>query len=225
VGIGTNEPGSALHVNGSVRVSNGDVLLSPGSQILADNGSNAAPGISFAGDSNTGLVHPLANTITFVTTGNERMRLEASGNLGVGTNNPSEKLHIVGNILATGTITPNSDRNAKTDIKPVDPTAILERVSKMPIQQWRFKTETDDVKHIGPMAQDFRSAFGLGAHATAIATVDADGVALAAIQGLNQKLEQQIKEKDGKILSLESRLAKLEALLAAPVGETKTSIK
>jgi hypothetical protein len=221
VGIGTNVPGSALHVNGTVRVSNGDVLLSAGSQFLADNGSNSAPGISFAGDSNTGLVHPLANTITFVTTGVERVRLESSGNLGVGTNNPSERLHIVGNILATGTITPNSDRNAKTDIKPVDTTAILEQVSKMPVQQWRFKTETDDVKHIGPMAQDFRSAFGLGAHATAIATVDADGVALAAIQGLNQKLEQQIKEKDAKILSLESRLAKLESLLPATVGKTK----
>ena len=47
------------------------------------------------------------------------------------------------------------------------------------------------MKHIGPMAQDFHAAFGLGQNPSAIATVDADGVALAAIQGLNRKLEKE----------------------------------
>src|SRR5207253_10920040 len=90
---------------------------------------------------------------------------------------------------ATATITPNPDRNAKTEFEPVDTAAVLKRVAALPIQQWRFKTEQPGVKHVGPMAQDFHAAFGLGALPTAIATVDADGVALAAIQGLNQKVE------------------------------------
>src|SRR6185295_10056712 len=111
--------------------------------------------------------------------------------VGIGTNSPQQALHVVGNILATGTITPNSDRNAKADFAAVDSNSVLERVASLNIQQWRFKAETEGVRHIGPMAQDFHRAFGLGENPTSIATVDADGVALAAIQGLNQKLEQK----------------------------------
>jgi len=73
---------------------------------------------------------------------------------------------------------------------------------------------------MGPMAQDFYAAFGLGGSDTTITTVDPDGVALAAIQGLNEKLEKQIeqqaaqmKEKEARINSLEDRLATLEKLL------------
>jgi hypothetical protein len=124
-------------------------------------------------------------------------------------------LHVVGNILATGTITPNSDRHAKTDIQEVAAATLLARVAALPIRQWRFKTEPEGVKHVGPMAQDFHAAFGLGSTETAIATVDADGVALAAIQGLNQKLETAVKEKDARIAGLERRLAALEQLLKA----------
>ena len=136
---------------------------------------------------------------------------DGNGNVGIGTNNPQQKLHVVGNILATGTITPNSDRNAKTDFGPVDPAAVLDSVAKLPIQQWRFKAEPEGVKHVGPMAQDFRAAFGLGEIPTAIATVDADGVALAAIQGLNQKLE----ERDAEVQALKRQNASLEKRLNA----------
>jgi hypothetical protein len=94
---------------------------------------------------------------------------------------------------------------------PVSTAAILERVSKMPIQQWRFKAEAENVKHVGPMAQDFRAAFGLGAHETAIATVDADGVALAAIQGLNEV----VKEKEARIATLEKSVDELKKLVTA----------
>jgi len=44
------------------------------------------------------------------------------------------------------------------------------------------------------MARDFHAAFGLGESEKRINTVDADGVALAAIQGLNQKLEEKDRE-------------------------------
>jgi hypothetical protein len=142
------------------------------------------------------------------------MTLERTGGfVGIGTNNPSQRLHVAGNILATGTITPNSDRNAKTDFAPVDVQAVLEKVNALSIQQWRFNAEPAGVKHFGPMAQDFRSAFGLGEIPTAIATVDADGVALAAIQGLNQKLTEELKRRDTENAELKARLEKLEALI------------
>ena len=85
-----------------------------------------------------------------------------------------------------------SDKNRKTDFREVDVRTVLERVVALPVRQWRYTNEEAGVKHLGPVAQDFKSAFGLGTDDKSIGTVDADGVALAAIQGLNQKLEGQI---------------------------------
>ena len=59
----------------------------------------------------------------------------------------------------------------------------------MAVQTWAY-TKSAGVRHLGPVAQDFQAAFSLGTDDKHIATVDADGVALAAIQGLNQKLEE-----------------------------------
>jgi hypothetical protein len=59
------------------------------------------------------------------------------------------------------------------------------------------------------MAQDFYAAFKVGEDEKHISTVDADGVALAAIQGLNQL----VREKEAKIDSLEHRVTELEKLV------------
>jgi hypothetical protein len=80
----------------------------------------------------------------------------------------------------------------------------------MPVSSWRFKTESEEVRHIGPTAQDFEAAFSLGNDDRYINSGDADGVALAAIQGLNQKLE----EKDARIQVLEKKLESLEGVVA-----------
>ncbi len=77
---------------------------------------------------------------------------------------------------------------------------------QLPVTRWRYKGEADSVRHIGPMAQDFSAAFGLGESETHIGTVDADGVALAAIQGLHEL----VREKDAEIEELKARLERLE---------------
>ena len=99
-----------------------------------------------------------------------------------------------------------SDRNVKTNIEPIDQREILARVAKMPIEQWNYKADDPSVRHIGPMAQDFQAAFGLGDTDKAIYMVDGNGVALASIQALYQI----VQEKDQKIATLESRLTQLE---------------
>src|SRR5262249_16188138 len=114
----------------------------------------------------------------------------------IGTTAPQQKLDVQGNVIASGTITANSDRNAKTGFAPVDTADVLKKLARLPIQQWRFQAEPDGVKHFGPMAQDFHAAFGLGALSTGIATVDADGVALAAVQGLNEKVEDRSQKAE-----------------------------
>ncbi len=78
---------------------------------------------------------------------------------------------------------PTSDRNLKENFTALNPSEVLESVAAMPISKWNFKDDAATT-HMGPMAQDFYAAFNLGTDDKHIATVDADGVALAAIQGL-----------------------------------------
>ena len=93
-----------------------------------------------------------------------------------------------------GSWTTVSDRNAKENIEPVDGRAVLERLASVPISTWNYKAQDDSVRHMGPMAQDFHAAFGLGLGDKSIDTVDPDGVALAAIQALNDKVDEQAAE-------------------------------
>ncbi len=113
-----------------------------------------------------------------------------------------------GGLVVNGTFVSASDRNIKQDFSEVDSRAVLEKVAQLPIQTWAYKNDPN-TKHLGPMAQDFYAAFTVGPDDKHIATVDADGVALAAIQGLNQKLEEQRAAN----VELKQRIEKLERLL------------
>jgi hypothetical protein len=88
-----------------------------------------------------------------------------------------------------------SDRNVKRNLRPVNSEAMLAKVVAMPVYRWQPKDGPNrEVEHLGPMAQDFMAAFGLGDNDKSIGFQDAEGVALAAIQGLNAKVEQQRRE-------------------------------
>ena len=104
-----------------------------------------------------------------------------------------------------------SDRNLKTDFEPVDTRAVLERVAALPMESWRYTSQDATVRHIGPMAQDFHAAFGLGEDELGINSIDADGVALAAIQGLYQ----MVRDKDAAVAAQQGRITALEARLLA----------
>ena len=106
-----------------------------------------------------------------------------------------------------------SDRNTKANISTVDVQAVLDRLVAIPIATWNYKSQNDTVHHMGPMAQDFAAAFGLGEDIKHISTVDADGVALAAIQGLNQKLKDELKQRDAVNAELKARLDAMDKLL------------
>lgn len=92
------------------------------------------------------------------------------------------------------TVCPKSDRNIKQGFMSVDPDAILEGVATLPISSWSYMTEGSSVTHLGPMAQDFKARFGLGESDRTILQVDADGVALTAIQALNARVEKLAAE-------------------------------
>jgi hypothetical protein len=115
----------------------------------------------------------------------DRMVIQTNGFIGIGTANPTNRLHVNGNVQALAFIT-GSDRSQKENIQPVHADAILAKVADLPMATWSFIDEPGST-HLGPMAQDFHAAFGLGQTDTGIATVDADGVALAAIQALARR--------------------------------------
>ncbi len=115
-----------------------------------------------------------------------------------------------GNVFAKG-VQLTSDKNAKTNFSNVSALSVLEKVMALPIQAWNYKTDAAKVRHIGPMAQDFHAVFGLnGTDDKHISSIDTQGVALAAIQGLNRKLEAENAKLRSSLTDLEKRLAALE---------------
>ncbi len=106
-----------------------------------------------------------------------------------------------------------SDRNAKENFRTVDAAAILESLIRMPVTTWNMRGDQTRTTHIGPVAQDFRAAFGMGESDTTINTADAQGVAFAAIKGLNAKLEAENTRLRDELGDIQARLARLETLL------------
>lgn len=98
-----------------------------------------------------------------------------------------------------------------------DPRVILEKLARIPIQTWNYISDGPGIRHIGPMAQDFYGAFGVGDDRH-IYTVDAAGVAFGAIKGLYELLQEQRAETERlrqQLQQLESDNEKLQSEVAA----------
>jgi hypothetical protein len=128
-----------------------------------------------------------------------------------------------GNLTVPGTVNGVSDRSMKKDIVPVRREEILAKLAALPIATWTYKSE-DDIRHMGPMAQDFSAAFGLGMDDKHIAPTDMAGVTMAAVQALHQ----EVTAKDAEIAGLKQRnddlakrLADLEALVSSLAASKK----
>ena len=116
-----------------------------------------------------------------------------------------------GTVSVQNSILQRSDRNSKELITDLNYSDILQAVMAMPIYEWQYKEL--DRRHIGPMAQDFHAAFGLGEDDITIASIDADGVALAAIKALHQQNNSQQSEID----ALRQEIAELRILLTKQI--------
>jgi hypothetical protein len=146
-----------------------------------------------------------ANTFNVLATGGIRLYYDAAGS-------HCDLTSITDNWDCTHVTT--SDRAAKDRFGTTDGRDVLTRLAAIPIETWAYKTQDPPVRHIGPMAQDFYAAFNVGGDDTHINTIDANGVALAAIQGLYQMMQQ----KDAEITALKARLAALEQAVSRPAG-------
>ena len=151
------------------------------------------------------------------------------GAIGFGTKAPMGRLHVVdgeagdilvldnnGNLEIGGLLTEASSRLLKENFAAVDALEVLNRVVALPITTWNYKSDDPAFRHMGPMAQDFYAAFGLGADDAHIAPLDANGVAFAAMQALYAKGQAQaerIATLEQQNADLLQRLQALEALV------------
>ncbi len=102
-----------------------------------------------------------------------------------------------------------SDRAKKRDFEAVSAEDVARRVATLPVERWSYASEGSGVRHMGPTAQDFKKAFGLGPDDKTITSIDEGGVALAAIQGLYRMIEAQqrtIAAQQERITQLEKRV-------------------
>lgn len=216
VGFGTDNPSAPLHVHRSDNTSTLLFLEQANTSVVQDRHMMQL-------NNNGGIRFEFANTAL-----NTSWRFQAAtGNRDVfevakvGTGAIELELDSTGNLTIQGALSQSSDVNAKRDIQHADGEWVLARLAELPISEWSYKTDVQGTRHLGPMAQDFHTVFGLGEDDTKIAPGDMAGVALIAIKTLQEKLqgkEQEIAELRDRLdqLSiLEERVSRLETHLAS----------
>ena len=229
VGIGTPSPAATLHVFSTdqfqLEVERSDSI--PPAIRLGKVGFSGGPGLcDIIGDLTGGMdwyvnypTGPKLMTLSLVPPNTAFLTLNGdffpTGGIGAGGDITTPGNISAGlDIAAAGAVSALafvviSDRNAKENFQPLDNQTVLAKVASLPMTEWNYRTDSKDTRHIGPMAQDFQAAFQLSADDKHISLADEGGVALAAIQGLNQKLN----EKDAEIQDLKQRLETLEKIV------------
>ena len=207
VGLGTLTPSTQLHVRGNDSGSR--------NKILVENVGTTTPREMLEIRNNGGSTFILKDTSVSqrwaMATSGSSLVLDEQSHAGV-----EYTFSNTGNLTIAGVLTQGSSRDLKTGFTSLDPKDVLARVSALPVSLWSYKNETT-VRHAGPMAEDFHQAFGLGEDDKHIAPGDQAGVALLAVQGLNQVVQdkgQEIATLRHENADLAKRVEALEALLS-----------
>jgi hypothetical protein len=204
VGGGTSNVASGLAATipgGSNNTASGDYSFAAGRRAKATQTGS----IVFADGSNFDFTASAANQFSVRAVGGARIVSAINGS---GT--PTAGVTLA---AGAGSWASLSDRNAKHDFAAVDARAVAAKVAKLPLYTWRYNAELSQALHMGPTAQDFHAAFGLGDSDRTITTIDGTGVALAAIQGLAAELRAQdaiLAAQGDEFAHLKARLARLE---------------
>ncbi len=167
--VGNNGGTEAMRILNSGNVGIGTTTPSVTFQIA----SAATTGVAFKleADDTGGHIYTIRSTgstssggagnfiITDATANVQRLTLDTSGNVGIGTTTPGEKLTVSGNVLASSFLY-SSDRRLKTDIEPIGDA--LDKILKIHGVRYRWRSpssEFENQKQIGVLAQDVEQVF------------------------------------------------------------------
>ena len=163
------------------------------------NGIAIAPRIVAGKEGDYKTVGAADSYLAFKTTKNnalaERMRIDSSGNVGIGTTSPSEKLYVSGNIYATGNITAYSDERIKENIVEI-PNALDAVDNIRGVSYTRTDTKEDSV---GVIAQEVEAMF------PELITENNEGMKSVNYNGLVGVLFSAVKELSAKVKELEAK--------------------
>lgn len=211
VGIGTTSPSQKLAVTtASSNASIASFTSSGGfGQLLISNSTTnvdigATTSFGYAGTNN-------AFDFVLRTGAVSRIFLQhSSGNVGIGTNSPSQRLTVAGNICATGTIGACSDIRYKTNLLPLS-NVLASVLSLNPIYyNWKrdFKGYTDQ-RQIGFSAQEVEKLY------PEMVQTDAEGYKAVDYSRMTPVLVEAIKEQQQEISQLKAKLERMETQMAA----------
>jgi hypothetical protein len=120
----------------------------------------------------------------------------------------------------SGSMSCASSRTVKEDFRPLEGEEVLARVRGTPVTSWSYIGEDAaagrKVRHVGPMAEDFHAAFGLGINNTTIGHTDIAGVNFAGVQALEARTRALQAENAGLRAQLDRLEAALQRVEAAP---------
>ena len=209
--------GPASTAMGSHTVASGINSTAMGSLTIASGNGSTAMGTSASTNGMDGsfvygdaspTVFPVNNTAfnQFTVRASGGFQFRTSPDLSTGCNLPG----------GSGSWVCTSSRLAKERFENLNGEDVLAKIGRMPIQTWNYRTEPGNVRHVGPTAQDFRAAFGLGSSDEAIALVDIDGINLLGVQALTRRTQSLEREN----AELRARLDRLEQILRT-AGDTR----
>jgi hypothetical protein len=208
IGLGTSSPDEALHLtrsNGTATALFEETSSTPSGRSLLIIRNNGRVFLNYE-DTQTGRVWQTSGKNSF------RISLAGSGSneFDLGT---SGDLTVSGEMNA-GAFNVTSSRALKEGFVPVSKREMLERLLKLPVSEWSFIDDESGTRHVGPMAEDFNSLFGLGNDFERISLNDATGVAISSIQGLYELLQERNQEIDALQLQLQERGDQIDMLNA-----------
>jgi trimeric autotransporter adhesin len=207
MGSRTTADGNSSTAMGSETTASGDFTTAMGRH--AD--TNGRLGAFVYGDASTttDVRAPAANSFTVRAAGGTTFFSNATLTAGV-------------NLAAgAGSWTSVSDVNRKHLFREESGESVLQKIAALSIRSWSYKSQDPSIRHLGPTAQDFRAAFGLGESELGISTIDIDGVNLLGVQALEQRTRTLSAENVAlrtENAELRARLDRLEAALKELAG-------
>ncbi|HEU4560118.1 MAG TPA: tail fiber domain-containing protein [Longimicrobium sp.] len=203
---------------------NGAGAISIGYRTTADASYSVAIGHRASTNGKTGAIvlSDQSSTDSLEASANNQFSLRAAGGIRLYTNSTKT----TGVTMNAGGSAWNvvSDRNRKENFLGIGGEEVLARLRTVPVTTWNYIAEGRQVRHIGPMAQDWHAAFGFNADPLIINQGDFDGVNLAGVKALDARTlaQQQTIEAQGRDLAeLRARLERIEAALAARGAASK----